>query len=287
MKLVHALHIAMVYTCIRPSWQQQKDFLLVAFEKTIERIDPVTGHSELVPISNKAGGQIINIDFDVKHNCLFYSTCCPGEIIQKCLDNRAEEMVIVENAEISTGLSYDWVSELLYFTTAEAQHKIEIVKIVHADGNGNRTQMKNYMRRTIVGNLNSRILVRDILVDPVNRYLFWVDISPEQSPHIVQYTAESPTIWRAYLDGSHAQKIHTCTFEMNPIRLSLRYDMNQIYWTGQEWYASSDLNGDIIIKIYLRPDPDHIAVTKDHLYWSNSKTQSVYVRNRGDFYKRF
>lgn len=276
MRLDQTFLFVVIY--ISRSWQQKTEFLLAVFEKTIERIDPVTGQSDVIQIENGAGGQITNIEFDIKYSCLFFSTSNSGQIKQLCFDGRQEERVIVEVVGSVTGLSYDWTTELLYFANTEFTQKIEVVKIVRADGDSNRVPMKNYMRRTIIGNLTNQIFDRDVLADPVNGYLFWTNIG-----------FEAPSIWRSHLDGSDARMIVSSSYVAIPIRLSIDYNTNRIYWSdhGVHGLGGCNLNGNAIRMYHLMRDPDCVVVRKDRLYWSSSKTQSIYFGTQGDFDSRF
>lgn len=268
-----SLLIAIIY--ISPSWQQHTDLLLVVFEKAIERINPLTGHSDIIHIEDNGDGETLAIDFDFKHNCFFYSTYPPGRILQKCVDGRQEETIIAEDVGLATGLSYDSTSDLLYFRSTKFENKIEVVKVVHPN-----VPMKNYMRRTIVGNLSDLILTLknkmfagDVLVAPVQRYIFWTDIS-----------INNLSIWRSNLDGSDVRKIVNNSFS-DPLRLSLDYNRNRIHWTERHENAlgSCDFNGNNIEKVTINYKlPDGIVISQGRLYWMNSETQSIYTRDKGD-----
>lgn len=267
----------LIILCICPSYQIQSEFLLVAFGDRIDRIDPETAQIDIIHYVKNATAEAV--DFDIKHNCLFYSVSKSAKIFQKCLDGNLTENIIVDNVNIS-GLSYDWTSELLYFIST---NKIEVVKILHSE---DVAMKRNYMRRTIINGLDEVFFKRDILADPVNKHLFWTN-----------RRYRSQDIYRSNMDGSDMKIFMNNSFVGQPTRLSMDYSSNRIYWLDEREYVigSSDLNGESIEKwgkkswnfVETYPTMTEVGVSKNRVFLYEKTSRSLYVGNRGNFIESF
>lgn len=267
----------LIVFCICPSYQLQSDFLLVAFGDRIDRINPETGSIDVIHYVENA--TVEAVDFDLKHNCLFYSVSKSAKIFQKCLDGNHTENVIVDNVNVS-GLSYDWTSELLYFIST---YKIEVVKILHGE---ELVMSRNYMRRTIINSLDEVFFKRDVLADPVNKHLYWTN---------KRYRSQD--IYRSNLDGSDMKIFMNNTFVRQPTRLTIDYSSNRIYWLDEREYVigSCDLSGDSVEKwakkswnfVEAFPTMTEVGVAKNRVFLYETSSRSLYVGTRGNFIESF
>lgn len=105
---------------------QANDFLIVAQRDKISRIEIPSGKKEVLPINGLKN--VIAIDFDMKHNCVFWADIMTDEIGRQCFNGNqsAEILLEIELASVE-GMSYDWVSELLFFVDG-TRLKIEALK---------------------------------------------------------------------------------------------------------------------------------------------------------------
>uniref|UniRef100_A0A336LRR7 Sortilin-related receptor n=1 Tax=Culicoides sonorensis TaxID=179676 RepID=A0A336LRR7_CULSO len=91
-----------------------KEFLIVAQRDKISSIDLSTNSAEILPI--KGVKNVIAIDFDRKHNCVFWADILSDTIGRQCLNGNESAEILVETGLGSVeGMSYDWTSELLYY----------------------------------------------------------------------------------------------------------------------------------------------------------------------------
>lgn len=123
---------------------------------------------------------MIAIEFDIKNNCVFWADIQTDEIGRQCLNgNRSVEILAESGLSSVEGMSYDWISELLFFVDG-TRFKIEALSTSFT---------KPRIRKTIIEKLPKP---RGIVVHPMAGYLFWTD-----------WSFNSPSISRANLDGTN------------------------------------------------------------------------------------
>lgn len=153
------------------------DFLVVAQRDKISRIYLPSGRKEVLPVVGLKN--VIAIEFDMKNNCVFWADIQTDEIGRQCLNgNRTVEILAETGLSSVEGMSYDWISELLFFVDG-TRFKIEALSTSFT---------KPRVRKTIIEKLPKP---RGIVVHPVSGYLFWTD-----------WSFNNPSISRANLDGS-------------------------------------------------------------------------------------
>lgn len=154
------------------------DFLIVAQRDKISRIYLPNGKKEVLPVVGLKN--VIAIEFDQKNNCVFWADIMTDEIGRQCLNgNRSVEILAESGLSSVEGMSYDWVSELLFFVDG-TRFKIEALSTSFT---------KPRIRKTILEKLPKP---RGIVVHPMVGYLFWTD-----------WSFNTPSISRANLDGSN------------------------------------------------------------------------------------
>lgn len=243
------------------------DFLIVAQREKISRIQLPSGKTETLPITGLKN--VIAIEFDMKHNCVFWADILTDEIGRQCLNGNQTAEVLVE-ADLASveGMSYDWMSELLYFVDG-TRFKIEAVKTTHDDSG------KNRMRRTIIDS-SQLTKPRGIVVHPKMGYLFWTD-----------WSYNMPSVSRANLDGSDIKMLFTKPQVVWPNGITIDYIAERVYWVdaSKDYICSCDLHGKSFQKI-IEHDPRvahpfAVAVYKDLMYWDDWKMNSVFSADKG------
>jgi sortilin-related receptor len=109
-----------------PFEKTTSEFLVIAQRDKISRIDLADGKKEEFPVTGLKN--VIAVDFDMKHNCVFWADIILDIIGRQCLNGNQSAEVLVETGLASVeGMSYDWISEMLYFVDG-VRIKIEAVK---------------------------------------------------------------------------------------------------------------------------------------------------------------
>lgn len=169
------------------------------------------------------------------------------------------------------GMSYDWISELLFLLVGSSPFKIKIEAL-------STSFTKPRMRTTIIENINSP---GGIAVHPVAGYLFWTDRS---------YIKKS--INRANLNGEDIRILFTTEdIEMGiPAGIAIDFETNRIYWTdsGIGYVGSSDLNGKSFTKKVLEFGSrtilaDVVAINGHLMYFNKSPTDDCEVETDSVF----
>ncbi|KAG4075464.1 hypothetical protein HA402_015117 [Bradysia odoriphaga] len=245
---------------------QPNDFLVVAQRDKISRIEIPSGKKEVLPINGLKN--VIAIEFDMKHNCVFWADIMTDEIGRQCLNGNqsAEILLEIELASVE-GMSYDWVSELLFFVDG-TRLKIEALKT------STNAKDKVGMRKTIIDTVNLS-KPRGIVVHPIEGYLFWTD-----------WSQIKPSISRSNLDGSEIRVLYQKPHVIWPNGITIDYIAERVYWVdaSKDYIASCDLHGRAF-KTILDQDsrvahPFAVGVYKDLMYWDDWKMNSVFSADK-------
>lgn len=246
------------------------DFLIVAQRDKISRIDIPSGKKEVLPVLGLKN--VIAIEFDMKHNCVFWADIQTDEIGRQCLNGNQSAEILVENGLASVeGMSYDWISELLFFVDG-TRFKIEALSTSFEPS-------KAKMRKTIIesGNLSKP---RGIVVHPIAGYLFWTD-----------WSFTKPSISRSNLDGTDIRELFTKPQVIWPNGVTIDYIAERVYWVdaSRDYIGSCDLQGKSFMKIIEQDSrvshPFAVAVYKDLMYWDDWKLNSVFSADKGKLNK--
>lgn len=242
------------------------DFLIVAQRDKISRIQIPSGEKEVLPVSGLKN--VIAIEFDMKHNCVFWADIQTDQIGRQCLDGNHSAEILVDRGLTSVeGMSYDWISELLFFVDG-TRYKIEALSTSMEPGKGR-------MRKTIIdtGNLSKP---RGIVVHPTAGYLFWTD-----------WSFTKPSISRSNLDGTEVRVLFTKPQVVWPNGVTIDYIAERVYWVdaSRDYIGSCDLSGKSFVKIIEQDSrvshPFAVAVHKDLMYWDDWKLNSVFSADKG------
>lgn len=245
---------------------QPNDFLIVAQRDKISRIEIPSGKKQVLPIRDLKN--VIAIEFDIKHNCVFWADILTDEIGRQCFNsNQSAEILLQTELASVEGMSYDWVSELLFFVDG-TRSKIEAIKTSFSL-NG-----KHALRKTIIEKKNLS-KPRGIVVHPLEGYLYWTD-----------WSQTKPSISRSNLDGTDIQVLFTKPQIVWPNGITIDYIAERVYWVdaSKDYIASCDLHGKMFKKI-LEQDarvahPFAVGVYKDLMYWDDWKMNSVFSADK-------
>lgn len=228
-----------------------------------------------VPLLNAT--HALHIEYDIKHNCIFYATT--DQISRQCIDgrNRAPEVLVSYGISHIEDLAYDWMSGVLFFSDS-GRRKIDLVNVSNTDYvTGKR------LRRTIVAN---GLTPTQIVVHPKHSYLFFTGWDR------VDKRLVNATIYRVNRDGLD---LHQLAYDRvrYPVGLALDYDTDRLYWNDRHlnYIASCDLWG-LGFKILLVHGANDItsglSVYKNLIYYlKNSADHSgavdILAVNKGVF----
>ncbi|XP_052861860.1 sortilin-related receptor-like [Anopheles cruzii] len=256
---------------------EMNEFLIVAQREKISRIDlRPDGTEERLDLAIEGLKNVIAIEFDLKRNCVFWADIMTDVIGRQCLNGNATPEVLVDNGLSSVeGMSYDWISDVLFFVDG-MRLMIEALRVPPPATTVNSAtghRVPN-IRRTIIDgkHLNKP---RGIVVHPLEGYLFWTD-----------WNSIRPSISRSNMDGTDVRELFTKPDVAWPNGVTIDYMAERLYWVdaSKDYIASSDLEGKNFHKV-LQQDPyvQHpfaVAVLKDVMYWDDWKKNSVFSADK-------
>lgn len=215
------------------STSTMRDYLLVSANQTVFRIDLKT--QEISDLNIADANQI---EFDVERNQLFYVEN-GTYIVRKCFNtnNTAERLA----AGSISSISYDWISEQLYFIDLNSSSIKAIKTSLNSTG----------MMRTVLKFPSDEIPER-IVAHPKYGYLYWIN--------------KSASIKRANADGTDERSIVQFVAIGG---IAIDYKNGRIYWTDANFnVGSSNLDGEDQKTIGVRQRTESwIAVVENRLYW--------------------
>uniref|UniRef100_W4VRP1 Sortilin-related receptor n=1 Tax=Corethrella appendiculata TaxID=1370023 RepID=W4VRP1_9DIPT len=246
---------------------QVNEFLVVAQRDKISRINLANNSKEVFPVNGLKN--VIAIEFDIHNNCVFWADIMNDVIGRQCLNgNQTVERLVYTDISSVEGMSFDWVSQLLYFVDG-MNLKIEAVTTNHT-----KQQPHGRMRKVI---LDSRHLMkpRGIVVHPIQGYLFWTD-----------WSAVKPSVSRSNLDGSDVKQLFSKPDVVWPNGVTIDFIAERLYWVdaSKDYIASCDLNGKNFHKVLQQDSrlahPFGVAVLKNLMYWDDWKMNSIFSADK-------
>lgn len=242
------------------------NYLLSAEHHGITSIDLTSGSFKSIPINDN--GTIFAIEFDVKQNCLFTVDLRSNSIKRFWLNaDKLESFDVIgtiDGAEIED-MSYDWISELLYFIDSRYL-KIQLIST---------SNERQKMHRKIL-NTGVNSMPKGIVVHPIGGYLIYTDWNPGM-----------PSIIRANLDGSNKRSLIKKPHVIWPMGITIDFNNDRLYWIDayKKYVGSCDLNGmdfkETIKNEYKIGWPFSIAIHNDVIYWSDDEHGAIFRANRG------
>lgn len=255
-------------------------YALITQRGTITQIHLKNGKQEQFEIKN--GSSIFAIELDIKNDCLFWADKMQSSIYRNCMRKGEDGSTEIELSETLVqfpfggieGMSYDWVSGLLYFVDA-TRARIEVI-------NPSDSKTVNRLRRTIIraGNSTDKRLpkLRGIAVHPLKGYLFWTD-----------WSWFTPSISRSNLDGSDIRELLRKPDVEGPHGITIDFKSDQLYWTDNSLaiIGRCEMDGSkrtiIARTIRFQQQSFAIGIEGNDIYFSDLAERHIYKLNKGGF----
>lgn len=257
-----------ILICLMPIWHAEVpssdyEFLYVSHKYGVSRYQSSNQTSvDMVSIPSHTA-----IEFDNKHNCLYYAST--HSIRSRCFTNNSQtyETVLAHYSDLNS-MTYDWISDNLYFIDS-FHSEIGLLHLMH---NVNRSIF--YVRRTVL-EMHSAYEPTAIAVNPIKGYLFWANSRFLRS------------IMRANLDGTNMRVLVVKPFVNQPVALAIDYENDYVYWTdyGRSVVMRCDFNGggikDVIRNIV---EPGGLVIHKTRIIWTSHSNSmgEVYAADKGE-----
>lgn len=266
--IVCTFSMAIIGHCI----EYTDDFLLLASQTKMGRFKLSTKELEGIPIENLVG--VNAIDYDIKHNCIFWSDQITQDIRRLCHNKTVEILCRVDAIAPFGHIAYDWISETLYYANA-AHYKIEVISVSHEEH-----LMRNRVHTAVV-KLPYGERPQGLAVHPIRGYLFWT---------VRRYGYQLTKIFRSNLDGSNVRVLLNADKFANAVyTLTIDYEKDRIYWSTNRFFGafgifSSDLNGDGAIyevsHVGMAILPTAMAFYNDTFYFNDISRRKLLMAQR-------
>lgn len=228
-----------------------------SLEDHAEAMQPLAGNSR----------NILHADVHVAKGHIYWIEFNQGStsngIFRMKPDGSERKHIISDGIGVSgiRGLCVDWIAQNLYFTN-QFPHET-FLEVSSLDGSNRLVIYKT-----------STESPRDLAVDPIQRYLYWIDSG--------QFTR----IWRANLDASDKKAIVSSGLFV-PRDLVVDINTHDVYWCDSVGDAIMriDVSGQISAIWKGLPGVYGLSILGDELYWVDRNTKTVYrgsKYNKGD-----
>ncbi|CAB3367800.1 Hypothetical predicted protein [Cloeon dipterum] len=211
----------------------------------------------MTPISGP-GHHILHVDVFVAENWIYWVEFNRGTWngIFRVRPNGSDLSPVVNTGVGSNGirgLAVDWVAGNLYFTNVFPHENY--LEVCWLDGSHRKVLVKT-----------TSDAPRELAVNPVKRYLYWIDYG--------QY----PRIGKAYLDGSNWTPIVTSGIS-NPRDLTVDMATHDVYWVDSRLDTLQKVSysggSRQVVRRFL-PNPMGVAVLKQEVFWVDRNLAAVF-----------
>ncbi|KAA8588167.1 hypothetical protein FQN60_001361 [Etheostoma spectabile] len=223
-------------------------------------------HSEaMVPVAGR-GRNALHIDVHMASGfiywCDFSSTVATQNGVRRIKpDGSGLHSVVTSGIGRNgiRGIAVDWAAGNLYFTNAFlTETYVEVLRL--------NTTFRRVLLKTQVD------MPRHIVVDPINRFLFWADYG------------QNPKIERALLDGTN-RTILVSSGIITPRGLALDWQTGYVYWVDDSLDMIARVNpqgGETEIVRYgsRYPTPYGIAVFESSIIWVDRNLKKVFQASK-------
>ncbi|XP_076088432.1 low-density lipoprotein receptor-related protein 2-like [Mytilus galloprovincialis] len=163
----------------------------------------------------------------------------------------------IKPADGIRGIAVDWIAGNLYFTTSKNYDTyLEVAKL---DGSHRLVLVKEKMSSP-----------RAIAVNPIKRYLYWVD------------SGQFPKIEQARLDGTERKTLVTNGIRY-PRGITVDIDTHDVYWVDSVVDTIQKISFSGGNRQYVRtnlPSPFGISVLKNYIYWVDRNLKQVFKASK-------
>lgn len=194
-------------------------FISKSIPYSIKGADLEYGYDTMIPITKI--GLPKALEYDAADNALFYADSLSMTINMVPVNDTVNITVLVNNT-VCDGLSFDWISRNLYYTSME-RGSIGVVKLSN-----------NTIVRTLIQSNN--LSPRSIAVDPTRGVMYWADWS-NMSP-------DKGHIDTAFMNGRN-RTIFVSHDVHWPTGLTIDFEARRLYWCDKHLkkVESVDFNG--------------------------------------------
>ncbi|XP_067141896.1 low-density lipoprotein receptor-related protein 2 isoform X5 [Centruroides vittatus] len=219
-------------------------------------------HAEAtVPISGP-GHNILHLDVHVAQNHVYWVEYNQGEKngIYRMKPDGTDFTHVISDGIGSNGIrgvAVDWIAENLYFTNVFPHETY--IEVCWLNGTNRMILLKTTTDSP-----------REIAVNPIKRYLYWIDYG--------QY----PKIERAQLDGTNRTQI-VVTGISNPRDLTIDIATHDVYWVDSREDAIQRVSFSGGKRQYVRknlPNPMGVAIYGDKVFWVDRNLRTVFSANK-------
>ncbi|XP_040904286.1 pro-epidermal growth factor [Toxotes jaculatrix] len=228
-------------------------FLIFGHGKAIHRMD-LDGKNQRRVVAGV--GSSILLDFHFREEGVYWADKHTG-VIYKASVRGAQKQKLYSSDKHISGLAVDWIWNSVYWTSQEKG------KIKRMDLNG-----KN--ERTLLRHLTQP---SSIVVDPANRFLFWLSGGMTQS------------IQRSDVTGQMKTMLIKIAGQLKA--LSIDREDERLFWVqfglqGESAIASCDYNGNTlhVIDQPLRSQILWISIFQEHLYYTDATSRVIKQVNK-------
>uniref|UniRef100_T1IUN7 EGF-like domain-containing protein n=1 Tax=Strigamia maritima TaxID=126957 RepID=T1IUN7_STRMM len=229
----------------------------------VAQLDMIRGFSlddnseAMLPISG-LGHNILHIDVHVEKNFIYWVDFNRGfwnGIFRSKPDGSHREGIIKDGIGSNgiRGLAIDWVAGNMYFTNVFPQETY--IEVSRLDGKNRLVLLKT-----------SSDQPREIVVNPIKRYLYWIDYG--------QY----PKIERALLDATNRTPI-VSTGIYSPRDLVVDFQTHDLYWVDSQEDAIERVAFTGGRRESVRrnlPYPIGVAMYSSYVYWADKNLRLLY-----------
>ena len=150
-------------------------------------------------------------------------------------------------------LSLDWINRVLYWTDSKAK----TIERADMDGSNRGTFLT-------MGSATPGALV----VDPVNKFIFWTDVDPVQ-----------PKIERMYLNGTDRRVIVDSSL-VQPFSLTIDYVDSRLFFGDNNQIQSVDLDGSNRVHLSMNASAFSMSQFEESVFWTDFSTNAIHRINK-------
>lgn len=226
--LLHAL-VGLLCCCTAAEVDHLDNFLLIVGtnqnKSEISRMSIATMTPEVLPIDNI--GTISSVDYEIEQNCVLWTDIDENAILRQCFSPIRDKEILHQTSDGVIGLmTYDWISEMVYFTNLMGP-QIEVISTAS-------TPYRAELHRTVV-EVEGDSTPYSIAVHPKSGYIFWA----------CGRGSDIGVVMRANLDGSDVRSLYQIGTHPLPIIVIVDFELERLFWMSTNTFIirSCDFNG--------------------------------------------
>lgn len=223
--------------------------MLISRNNEIRGVDILQPYYHTIPtISLPQVLSPIQLDYLARNSTLYWVDSHMNEIKRSGLTHGPTETLIDTGLHGPTGLAVDWISSLLFVSSADG------ITVSNLDG-----------EYTV--NLIEDINVLSVAVYPQKGQLYWMSLKDDKS------SIESSSM------DAKSRKILITNLKTNTKSLTVDIVSLKLYWITSYEIFYSDLDGNNVQQLSLSDQiiVSAIAVYKNHLYFADDNDQTIHV----------